>query len=518
MNNYTHKAWRQYEAGKQYKRRIDLYAKVKQNEAFWRGEQWSSGEGADLPKPVFNLVRRVADYLVCSVADSRLSLRFTDENLPFVTDKNRQAVKSVIDTLEKNTAYRWESANMDALVHRALTDAVISGDGAFYCYWDSQAKCAGGYYGDIVTELIDSSCIFPADVNIPDIQSQEYVIISGRASVSALRHEAECFGVLPEDCERIVSDTETDTRSGRLASTELEGEDEQKTTFIVKFWREDGKIWFEKSTRDCILRRECTDGTLYPIAYFNWSPVKDCFHGASPISAMIPNQRFINRAYAMAMKHMTDTAFSKIIYDRSKIPEWTNEVGEAIAAMGGGNISDAVCVVSPGKMQDGFGELVNSAVTLTKELMGATESALGNLEAKNTSAILALQQSSRISLGNVRSAFYKCIEDLADIWADMICTYYPMGRLLPTDGESDAQSLDSDTLRHCMLKAHAEVTEMTQYSDINTQSMLDKLLDGGHITAAEYIKRLPAGLVANRHELIEVIEEVSKDRKEVTCG
>ena len=60
----------------------------------------------------------------------------------------------------------------------------------------------------------------------------------------------------------------------------------------------------------------------------------------------------------MVMKHMQDTAFSKVIYDKSKIPEWSNEVGEAIAAMGGGNISDAVSVVGVGKMQDGYSELI----------------------------------------------------------------------------------------------------------------------------------------------------------------
>ena len=97
---------------------------------------------------------------------------------------------------------------------------------------------------------------------------------------------------------------------------------------------EDGKVVFEKSTRDCVIRRGQTDCRLYPIAYLNWIPRKNSFHGESPISSLIPNQKFINRAYAMVMKHMTDTAFSKVIYDKTKIPEWSNEVGEAIAAVG----------------------------------------------------------------------------------------------------------------------------------------------------------------------------------------
>ena len=139
----------------------------------------------------------------------------------------------------------------------------------------------------------------------------------------------------------------------------------------------------------------------------------------------------------MAMKHMTDTAFSKVIYDKSKIPEWSNEVGEAIAAVGGGNISDAVSVVGTGEMQSGFTELIDSAVSLTKELMGATESALGTMEANNTSAILALQETSRVALDNIRRAYYRCIEQLADIWTDMMCAYYPCDRLVPCKGDGE---------------------------------------------------------------------------------
>ena len=113
---------------------------------------------------------------------------------------------------------------------------------------------------------------------------------------------------------------------------------------------------------------------------------------------MIPNQDFINRAYAMVMKHMTDTAFSKVIYDKTKIPEWSNKVGEAIAAVGGGNMADAVSVVGVGQLQNGYMEVISKAVEMTKELCGATESALGNVVPTNTSAILALQESTKIPL------------------------------------------------------------------------------------------------------------------------
>ncbi|MBO7310887.1 MAG: hypothetical protein J6U86_05785, partial [Clostridia bacterium] len=206
MNSYTNKAWQQYEAGKAHKRRIGLYEITRKNEAFYRGEQWQSGEGVDLPKPVFNIVRRVIDYLVCSVASTDLSVRFTDENLPFADERQKNISNELIKTLNENTAYRWENSGMDSVVHKLLTDAAICGDGALYCYWDPQRRGAGGYLGDIVTDMIDASCIFPADVNRADIQSQEYIILSGRASVRALREEAAQSGVPEDELLRIVRD------------------------------------------------------------------------------------------------------------------------------------------------------------------------------------------------------------------------------------------------------------------------------------------------------------------------
>ncbi len=507
MNRIT-KAWGQYEAGKEYKRRIGLYETIRTNERFYRGDQWYGNQANGLPKPVFNIIRRVIDYLVCSVASSDISIRYTDENLPFLKDKDEaDSLRSALEVMTKNAAYRWEKDRMSRKVFRLLTDAAISGDGVLYCYWNPEVKSAQPFSGDIVTEVIDSVNLCVADVNKADIQSQEYIILAGRASVASLKREAIRYGVDPEQAKLITADGKKNEQSGDMSLYELDGEDEEKTTYIIKFWREDGKVVFEKSVRECVIRRVYTSCTLYPVAYFNWCPTKNSFHGTSPVSALIPNQKFINRAYAMAMKHMTDTAFSKVVYDKSKIPEWSNEVGEAIAAVGGGNISDAVSVVGVGNMQSGYMELIESAIDKTKELMGANETALGDAVASNTSAILALQETSRIPLLQVRSGYYQCIEDMADIWADMMCAYYPSERLLPfaEHGKPDAAEVDFSLLRRGLLSARIDVAEISRYSAVSAQNMLDKLFDGGYITAEDYVRRLPSGLVFDREALIEEI-------------
>ncbi len=507
------KAWSQYEAGKAYKRRIGLYEKSRLNERFYRGEQWY-GDGAEgLPKPVFNVIRRIVDFLVCSVASTDIFIGYTDENLPFMSDPDKiSALRDGLELLNRNAAYRWEKNKMGSKVYRLLTDAAISGDGVLYCYWNPDIRGGQGFEGDIVTEVIDNANLFVADMNRADIQSQDYIILSGRAGVSALRREAMKYGVAPEDAMRICSDGGSGVSASDRSDCELEGEDEAKATYIIKFWRENGRVVFEKSTRDCVIRRARTDCRLYPVAYFNWYPTKNSFHGTSPVTSLIPNQKYINRAYALAMKHMTDTAFSKVVYDKSKIPEWSNGVGEAIAALGGGNISDAVSVVGVGAMQDGYMELIENAVELTKELMGATDTALGNIDANNTSAIIALQESSKITLEQICAAYYQCIEDMANIWADMMCAYYPKERFIPYRSGEDISVGEADfsLLRDGILCARVDVSPVARYSAVSAQNMLDKLLDGGHISSSAYVKRLPAGLVRDRQALIEEIEYFEK--------
>ena len=511
------RAWRQYEAGKEYKRRIGLYETIRRNERFYRGDQWQSGESAELPHPVFNIIKRVIDYLISSVCSAELSLHFSDENLPFAkSEDERQMLRDGLDLLDASASYRWEKCGMSAKMLRLVTDAALTGDGVLYCYWDPNSKSPQAFEGDIVTDVIDNVNLFVADVNSSDIQSQEYIILAGRASVASLRHEAEEAGVSEEEISRILPDKDYDSQSGIMAKYELDDVDSEKATYVIRFYREDGKVVFEKSTKNCIIRRARTDCRLYPIAYFNWLPTKNSFHGTSPVTYLIPNQKYINRAYAMAMKHMTDTAFSKVVYDKSKIPEWSNEIGEAIAAVGGGNIADAVSVVGVGEMQSGYMDVIESAVNLTKELMGATESALGNLEASNTSAILALQETSRLPLEQVRSAYYRCVEELANIWADMMCAYYPSDRLVPCKDESGSsvRSADLRAFKNGFLSARVDVTESTRFTAAGTQNLLDKLLEGGYITPAEYISRLPAGVIGDRRSLIDRLNADLNEEKE----
>lgn len=517
MNKNTTVAWRQYEAGKEYKRRIGLYENTRRNERYYRGDQWYGSSVPDLPRPVFNIIRRIVDYLVCTVVSGNISILYTNDDLPFTeSSAERELIVREIELLSKNASYRWEKDKLEALMYELVLDAALSGDGVLYCYWDPCLKTGQPYTGDIVTRKLDNTSLFVSDVNSRDIQSQDYVILSGREKVSSLRAEARRFGASEHDIKNIRANGVPSIFENSESSYELEDVDSEKATYLIKFYRENGHVVFEKSTRECVIRREVTDMTRYPVTYFCWSPTRNSFHGTSPVSSMIPNQKFINLAYAMVMKHMTDTAFSKVIYDKSKIPEWSNEVGEAIAAVGGGNIADAVSVVGVGQMQNGYTDLIETAVASTKEMNGATETALGNTEPTNTSAILAMQEASHVPLMQVRAAFRKCLEELAAIWADMLLNYYPADRklLFSDNGKILAESIRTDRLKNALICACVEIGSIEHSTPITTQLVLDKLLDGGHISADTYLSLLPSGVLRDRDNIVATVREDKTVRKE----
>ena len=482
---------------------------MRRNERFYRGDHWY-GVNADLPRPVFNFIRRITDHQVASVIGGDVSISYSDDALPFMlSEEARRAVSHGIGVLNRNAAWRWKHGHMEALSYQALLDAAISGDGVFYCWWDPDHRNGHAFDGDIRTDVIDSTNLFVADVNSSDIQSQKYVMLAGRATVESLRREALMAGASEKDVARIVCDDENmGTYTADLGKNELSGE--EKATFLIRFFRENGEVVFEKTTKNCLIRRAKTGLRLYPVAYFHWHNAKNCFHGTASVSDMVANQKCINTAYAMALKHMQNTAFSKVIYDKTRIPEWSNEVGEAIGAVGGGNMTDAVSVVGVGQMQDGYLDLISDVIDNTKSMMGATDSALGDKRAHNTSAILTLQSAASVSLEHVRVHFCRCIGELAAIWADMLCTYCPAQRMLAVlekNGDVSAQTFDYALLKNALISATAHAGSVDRYSPASTVSTLNKLLDSGHLSVVEYVELLPEGTLVNREALLAKIKE-----------
>jgi hypothetical protein len=250
--------------------------------------------------------------------------------------------------------------------------------------------------------------------------------------------------------------------------------------------------------------------SLYPIAFFNWASIKNSWHGQAVGTGLIDNQIFINKGFAMVMKHMMDTAFSKVVYDSTVVDEWSDRVGEAIAV--NGPVESVAKVISPGQMQSGMLEVLSMAISHTKEFLGANDAALGDVAPNNTSAILALQNASAVPLENVKRNLYQFVEDIGLIWLDFMFSYYDDKRLVDVgeNGKGSYETFSFSKYKNALFNCKVDVGASSYWSEISSLNTLDALLKLNRISTVQYLERLPEGLIPDKDGLIEEIRQAEE--------
>ncbi len=494
--------WKLYEQGQEYHASLDLCAKVAANERFYRGEQWDGVKSGGLPKPVFNIFKRIIGFYSSSILSSSVAMRFSYAS-PFgeglVADYT--SARDCETILNKICEKQWERLRMDELMDDALRDGAISGDAVAYTYWDGNVKTGQKFTGDFKTILVDNTNVFFGNPNCSDVQKQPWILISSREYADDLKAAAKVNGRSAEEIDRIVPDGDNLSQSGDLSKKELAN---TRCIALIKLWRGgDGKIKYRKSTKNAVVCDTMDTGLdNYPVCVFNWVKSKNSWHGEAVATGLIENQIFINKGFAMVMKHMMDTAFSKVVYDGTLVGEWSNRVGEAIKV--DGPVDNVAKILPPGQMQSGMLEVISMAINTTKECLGATDTALGDVEPNNTSAILALQKASSLPLETIKKQFYRFIEDIGLVWLDFITNFYGEGRLvrIKTEDGERFTPFNIGKNRRALYDCRIDVGASNYWSEIACLNTLDNLLTQGHITSVQYLERIPENLIPKKEELI----------------
>ncbi len=504
--------WQLYEKGKEYNYSINLYENVNTNERFFRGDQWDNLNSGGLPTPVFNIFKRIISYFSSSIMQTPVKMRFSFGSPYGGSGFSEEEASAASEKLNRIADMRWEKNKMHDLLASSLTDAAVSGDAVCYTYWDPEIKTGQPFTGDFVSVLIDNTNVFFGNPNSKNVQKQPYILIAQRETVSDLIMQARKNGRNKEEIDKIAPDNDFETQSGDRAKIELEG---TKCISLIKLWKdENGQVLYRKSVKNAIIKDTTeTNLSLYPIAFYNWSSVKNSWHGQAVGTGLIDNQIFINKGFSMVMKHMMDTAFSKVIYDSTVLDGWSDRVGEAIAV--NGPVDNVAQVISPGQMQSGMLEVLSMAISNTKEFMGATDAALGDVTPNNTSAILALQNASAVPLENVKRNMYQFVEDIGLIWLDFMFSYYDDKRLVSiiNDGKTFYEGFELSKFRNCLFGCRVDVGASSYWSEISALNTLDNLLKLGKITTIQYLERLPEGLITDKEKLIEQLREAEEQQK-----
>jgi hypothetical protein len=127
--------------------------------------------------------------------------------------------------------------------------------------------------------------------------------------------------------------------------------------------------------------------------------------------------------------------------------------------------------------------------------------------ASGTSITIAARQSG-VPLENPKNNMYSLLEDVGRIFLDMTTNLYgerPV--IIDVDGASQTVMFDFSTLKDIYLSTKVDVGATTYWNEIAMIQTLDNLLAAGHITFAQYLKRVPDDYVVDRDGLLREIEE-----------
>lgn len=500
--------WREFEKALAFNEGINLADTVRVNEDFFVGRQWEGVKANGLPTPVFNIIKRVVLYLVATTATDNIAMAVNPMSDAYPTaqeGEEKTETDIFCDILSAQFDALIENTKLTKRIREFMRDAAVRGDACIYSYFDPEAETGQEARGSIKTELLENTRVFFGDPNVREVQDQPYLIISRRERVEDVRRQTKELGGDPESVQ-----PESDELGDRFDAAA-----DGKVTTLTRFEKRDGTVWCVKTVKDAVIREEWDTGMrLYPITWMSWDRVTNSYHGQAAVTGLIPNQVFVNKAFAMTMISLMTTAYPKVIYNKGMIPKWDSGVGKAIG-VNGGDVNSAVKTLDPATISPQVSQFIEMTVNMTKELMGATDAALGNVRPDNTSAILALQKSSSVPMELVKQDLYQAVEDLGRIWMDQMRAYYGL-RLVKVDGV--VGPFDFAELGQVPLGLKLDVGGSAFWNLISQMQTLDNLLMNNQITIIDYLERLPNGFISNQQELIDTIKERQAQAAQVQMG
>ena len=503
------KIWKQYCAGLDFNNKLRLVENVANNENFFIGKQWEGVISNGLPTPVFNILKQIVLHQVATITSDNFTISAT----PLRASANDKRLEMASQVVNSELRALFKVNKLPNLSRIMMRNAAVDGDGCMFTYFDPDAPTGlDGIKGAIKTEIIDNTRVLFGNPNSRDVQSQPYIIIWKRRQICDVKDEARANGLSEEEIQNISADT--DDNNSRMDSYV-----DDKCTVLTKLWRDKktGTIWGCEVTKGAVIRKPYDVRIKsYPVTWICWDYVQECYHGQALITGLIPNQEFINKAYAMAMLSQMTSAFPTKLYDRTRITKWTNQVGAQIAV--DGSVEGVAKILEPAQISPQIAQFINSTIENTQSLTGATAAALGNTRPDNTSAIIALQRAAAIPAEITKQNLYECLEDLGRIYIEFMAAYYGTR---PVDipaavavGDEIAQfananvgmmqqEFDFAQLEDCPMTIGLDVGASSYWSEVASMQTLENLLQLGLITVADFLERIPDGYVAKRQELLD---------------
>ena len=492
------KIWNEYLEGEDYHSQIKLHETVKKNEEFYEGEQWNGVNAPDLEKPVINIFKRAVTYLGSQIISDDVGISLE----PFCESEEASGVCKI---LSEQIGRIVEITKAKTKNREIIKDAAVTGDGALYAWFDPEK----GESGELELETIDNEKVIFRNPFEHDVQRQKSIIIVKRMMLDDAKELAAANGVPEDEIKLIMPDDRADY------SGERKDIGKSLVTVLLRFWKEDGTVWFSESTQDVFIRKPVKTGAkLYHLAWMPWEKRRDSYHGSAVMTPYIQNQIYVNKMWALAMVYSSKMAWPQRFYDATKIRgNLSNKVGQAVGVAG--DPKSAVWFDSPaGNMSAQVLELVDRTIRYTRESLGVTDAALGDIRPENTSAIIAAAEQSAAPLIFQKLGNHQLWEDLVHIFLDIIREMYGLREIytevvLP-DGSRTRQKKDFDfsALDYDAFDIKVNIGSATYWSQLMQVQTMDAFFKSGIIDdALIYLEHIPEGYVSEKEELIRELRE-----------
>lgn len=488
----------EYRKGIDFKNNAGVYENAKKHENFFVGKQWEGVNAPSMDKPVFNILKRVINYFIANLVSDNIAM-----NLKLINRTETDIEKIYIDAVKKQIELTMERGKFGQKMRKILRDAAVTGDGCMHIYYDPDVRTGHkGEEGAEAIEVISATDVMFGNPMSADVQEQPYIIIGMRRTVASVIEELEAAGkeqliccVVPDGAENPTTQEEDDAFNDKL-------------TVLIKYWKIHGKVYFTKVIKNAVITEPTDTGMgMYPLCYMNWEQRRNSMHGVGLVEGLIPNQIAINKMAAMAFHFIKQQAFPRVVYDRTKLKEWKNGM-EPIGV--NGNPSDIVGRAgAPQDMSQYVPLFFDKFVTTTRDLMGASDAALGNVNPNNTSAIIAVQKATAVPLELVKQEYYQFVEDFVRISIEMMSAYYGRRTVLVEDeeGTSYEQGYDFAQLRDMVFSLGVDIGATSYWQETTDIQTLDNLRQAGIVDDLTYVESLPAHNVPNREKIIAKLKE-----------
>ena len=483
--------WAEYQKGVQYLSNLNIYETVKRNENFWDGRQWEGLKTENLPTPVFNVLQRCGKYMVATIGSNDIAINITPLS-EFADDVERMTPVS------KELENIIEIARMKEASKMVIRNAFVDGSGYMMQTFDPEAETGQMMKGRVENQLVDNTNIYFGNPYSNKIQTQPYIIVALRQDITQVKEEAKKYGISEQDRESITADND---------GTQANDDSTNLVTVLIKYYKKDQEVWFTKCTRDLTLIEPTNLGyRRYPISCFGWDIIKNSYCYNSPMTSVIPNQIYINKCYAIAQMYGLQSAFPKIIFDKNKIQ--INEFLDSTSPQAVAGIDIAGKFIDFIKIPDfsnNIIELAENTYAKTKDCLGVTDASLGNVRPDNTSAIIALQETSSTPLEIQKQDFYSFWEDTVRNIIDIVACSYGV-RLVMTEDNELAQ-VDFSLLRDLNFDLKVDIGNGAQFSEIAQINTLDKIAQAGWIDPGTYISVVPNKYIPQKSKLLKAYQQ-----------